>query len=55
MEYCKTVDSEIIDKNENININEPNKASDEELIKTVENLQKLEEMKEKKKEIEIFR
>ena len=54
MEYCKTVDSEIIDKNENININEPNKASDEQLIKTVENLQKLEEMKEKKKKLKYL-
>ena len=63
MEYCKTVDSETLEKNNNINLNlsnylrptlQPDKAKDKNLIKTVENLQKLEEMKEKKQKIKYL-
>ena len=63
MEYCKTVDSETLEKNNNINLNysnylrptlQPDKTKDKDLIKTVENLQKLEEMNEKKKKMKYL-
>ena len=63
MEYCKTVDEETLDKNTNISINyssylrpslQPDKTKDKELIKIVENLQKLEEKKKKKKKMKYL-